>query len=176
MIDYVKKRYKAYRENSTSAKVDVLVTAVSDIQKCVTSLTKKVDEVRDQVFHNGGSSMRDDVSYLRHEVKALALAQNTSIELADDGLFRCTADGRMYLVNTAYANLLGTTKEQILDMEWTQWVDDPQFESKLLSAMKRGTSLNTETYLRNTQGKRIRVKIKIAKHLEDFEGRVMELD
>ena len=175
MIAFVKEKYKNMVANSTAKKVDSLVTSVQELKGTLTEVSSKVNKVAEQVFHNGGSSMRDDVTYLRQEVKALALAHNTSIELADDGLFRCTADGRMYLVNTAYANLLGTTKEQILDMEWTQWVDDPSFEAKLLKALELGTSLSTNTYLKNTHGGRIKVKIKVAKHQEDFEGRVIAL-
>ncbi len=176
MIAFVKEKYKNMVANSTAKKVDSLVTAVQELKCTLTDVSCRVNKVAEQVFHNGGSSMRDDVTYLRQEVKALALAHNTSIELADDGLFRCTADGRVYLVNTAYANLLGTTKEQILDMEWTQWVDDPNFEPKLMKALERGTSLTTETFLKNTHGKRIKVKIKVAKQLEDFEGRVIEME
>lgn len=120
--------------------------------------------------------MRDDISAIRKEVQTLSVSHSVALEMMDDGWFRCTNDGRNYVVNRAYANMLGVTKEQILDREWIQWIPDEEYHERWKRAMESESSFSAQTYMIKPSGERINVRIKVVKFFDDYEGRIVQID
>lgn len=161
MLTYLKKR----KENSVPVQIN-------SINEAIGSLQEQVSKILYQVSHNGGEAMRDDISVIRREVQTLALVQSVGLEIMDEGVFRCTKDGRNYLINRAYANMLGVTKEELLDNNWLQWFPDEEFKSKLLASLEAGASLTARTSIVNSHGDETNVRVKLVRFQEDFEGRI----
>lgn len=162
---YLEKR----KENSVPRKLERL-------EESVTKLVETVEAIQYQVNHNSGYSMRDDISSIKLEVREIAATHAISQEMMEEGMFRCTMDGKNYLVNRAYANMLGVTKEQLEGMEWHQWIDDPAFEHQLQEALSKGYSTTIPTTFRDIDGNKFKVKVKIAKYLEGYEGRITPIE
>lgn len=168
----VRNAYRMIKSYLQKRKENSVPTQLKKLTETVTGLVTSVEQIEYQVKHNSGFSMRDDISTIKLEVRELAAAHAVNQELTDEGMFRCDAEGRNYLVNTAYANLLGVTREQLLDLDWMQWVDDPEYDHKWQPALRKGHSTRIPTTLRDIDGNKIKVKIKIVKYLDGYEGRI----
>lgn len=164
----VKAFLKRRRENSIPSQLSKLHSAVS-------TLSEKVDSIQYQVKHNSGLSMRDDISAIKLEVQELVASNAINREMMEEGLFRCSSDGKNYLVNRAYANMLGVTIEQLLGMEWHRWLDDNQYDVTWKSAFDLGSSLDTETCFKDIDGNRIKVRVKMFRYLDGYEGRIKQI-
>lgn len=149
---------------------------MAELVECVAGISQKVDKIAYQTEHNAGGSMRDDISYVRKEVELLSASTMSSMEMMEDGLFRCSSTGLFFLVNGPFANMLGVTREQLMDHEWTRWFKDVSFQDQMMRAMELGTTFSGETELVDIDGQDVRVRVKLVKFMgSDFEGRVVKL-
>lgn len=149
---------------------------MQNLAQSMASIADQVAKIAYQTEHNAGGSMRDDISYVRKEVELLSASTRTSMEMMEDGLFRCSHAGKIFLVNGPFANMLGVTREQLMDHEWLQWLRDTEFQDRMLRAMEMGTTFTGDTTVQDIDGKNLNVRIKIVKFMgTDFEGRVIQL-
>lgn len=149
---------------------------MEELTESVAGIAEQVKKIAYQIEHNAGGSMRDDISYVRKEVELLSASTMSSMEMMDDGLFRCDKAGLVFLVNGPFANMLGVTREQLMDHEWTRWFSDTHFQDRMLRAMELGASFSGDTDLIDIDGSIVRVRIKLVRFMgTDFEGRVVKL-
>jgi PAS domain S-box-containing protein len=104
---------------------------VRDKMRRVTTALDSVERISDQMFPNGGSSMRDAVDRMSKMMLdmskdvSMSVAQNRSLfEQSDLGMFEGNEEGAVVWANRALRKLSGMRLEQLVGSGWINAVHD----------------------------------------------------
>lgn len=159
--------------DSPWAIVVVLSGAVAVLEKLFKPLTRLWKGVKSffhffKRFHDSVGS----IEKLSANVESLMECRRIDVEMSDIGIFRCDEYGHNYEVNTAYANAIGCTKEQLMDHQWQEYVVSPDYEEKWKRAFNSKSSLITRVKLLTVKGEELSADVKVLRIREGFEGRL----
>lgn len=133
------------------------------------TLQDEVAGISKQVRPNGGGSLMDAVTRTesavqRHgsalqEVRGLLRAQS---DMADDGAFQCTPDGRNTFVNLTYARMLGVGKADLLGNQWKNYIakeDAAAFLAANAAALSEHRPFSGRCFMVRSDGDRVQVDV-----------------
>lgn len=113
--NFIIKKYKAHREYIKSR--NSIPESLKNIQGTVSNIDDRLKNVEYEISPNGGGSMRDSVKIIKAEIEAM-------FWLNPKPSFRTTSKGLNIMVNEAYCNLCGTSSEELLRLNWKNFVED----------------------------------------------------
>jgi PAS domain S-box-containing protein len=125
VINFIIKKYKEHREYIKSR--NSIPESLKNIQGMVSNIDTRLQNVEYEISPNGGGSMRDSVKIIKAEIEAM-------FWLNSKPSFRTTSKGLNIMVNEAYCNLCGTSSEELLKLNWKNFVED---EHQLDDYMRR---------------------------------------
>jgi PAS domain-containing protein len=122
---FIVKKYKERREYIKSR--DSIPTSLNKIADSVNNIDTRLKNVEYEISPNGGGSMKDSVKIIKAEIEAM-------FWLNPHPSFRTTYKGLNIMVNQAYCNLCGTSSEELLKLNWKNFIED---ENQLDDYMRR---------------------------------------
>jgi PAS domain S-box-containing protein len=169
-------RLKLIREKGSFADIEVQVfTKSGDRRTCL--MSSELIELQGKLYTV--NTLRDVTEHLETE-RALRQSEEKYRSLVDNiklGIYRATADpqGRFLEVNPAMSEILGYSKEELLNMNVTSLYDRPEERQQLLAqAMTQDRMINRRS-LRRKDGTKIMTLAKIAV-VKDSQGKILYLD
>lgn len=88
-----------------------------EIKLGITNLDTRLKNVEYEISPNGGGSMKDSLKIITAEIEAM-------FWLNPKPSFRTTSRGMNIQVNEAYCHLCATTSEELLRLNWKNFIDD----------------------------------------------------
>jgi PAS domain S-box-containing protein len=159
--------------NSNWATVAILSGAVAVLEKLFKPLRSLFKGIKSFfLFFKKFVDSVDQIGKLSEDVQLLIECRKIDVEMSDIAIFRCDDHGNNYEVNTAYANAIGCTKEQLMGMNWTFFVRSQDYEGKWKKAFDDKTSLITQVRISTTKGEELTADVKILRISNGFEGRM----
>lgn len=99
-----------------------LVTAAITRWRQRGQLHADVKAIREQVFSNGGSSLRDAVDRIADELHVEREIRRATSQHAAVPLWEADANGNIFWCNASFAKLLGVSTEDLKDHGWLSMV------------------------------------------------------
>lgn len=159
--------------NSPWAMVAVLSGAVAILEKLFKPLTRLWKGVKSFFgFFKRFYNSVDQIEKLSKDINNLIECRRIDVEMSDIGIFRCDEYGHNYEVNTAYANAIGCTKEQLMGLQWQEYVVSQDYEEKWKKAFQSKSSLVTKIKILTVKGEELTADVKVLKISDGFEGRL----
>ena len=119
---------KKYKERQEYVKArNSMPESLKNIQGSVSNIDTRLKNVEYEISPNGGGSMKDAVKIIKAEIEAM-------FWLNPKPSFRVTSKGLNIMVNEAYCNLCATSSEELLRLNWKNFVED---EHQLDDYMRR---------------------------------------
>jgi PAS domain-containing protein len=87
------------------------------IKSGIDNLDTRLKNVEYEISPNGGGSMKDSLKIIKAEIEAM-------FWLNPKPSFRTTSKGMNVQVNEAYCHLCATTSEELLRLNWKNFIDD----------------------------------------------------
>jgi PAS domain-containing protein len=125
VTNFIIKKYKKHKEYIESR--NSIPESLKNIQGTVSNIDLRLQNVEYEISPNGGGSMRDSVKIIKAEIEAM-------FWLNPKPSFRVTSKGLNIMVNEAYCNLCATSSEELLRLNWKNFVED---EHQLDDYMRR---------------------------------------
>jgi PAS domain-containing protein len=123
--NFIIKKYKNHKEYIESR--NSIPESLKNIQGMVSNIDVRLQNVEYEISPNGGGSMRDSVKIIKAEIEAM-------FWLNPKPSFRVTSKGLNIMVNEAYCNLCATSSEELLRLNWKNFMED---EHQLDDYMRR---------------------------------------
>ena len=123
--NFIIKKYKNHKEYIESR--NSIPESLKNIQGTVSNIDVRLKNVEYEISPNGGGSMKDAVKIIKAEIEAM-------FWLNPKPSFRVTSKGLNIMVNEAYCNLCATSSEELLRLNWKNFVED---EHQLDDYMRR---------------------------------------
>jgi PAS domain-containing protein len=123
--NFIIKKYKNHKEYIESR--NSIPESLKNIQGTVSNIDLRLQNVEYEISPNGGGSMRDSVKIIKAEIEAM-------FWLNPKPSFRVTSKGLNIMVNEAYCNLCATSSEELLRLNWKNFMED---EHQLDDYMRR---------------------------------------
>lgn len=79
---------------------------------------EKIDNIHEQMFTNGGSTLRDAVNRIEYRINLLEKKQGIYILDTPHGVYESNEDGEVTSVNRTMCRLTGKTENEILGNGW----------------------------------------------------------
>lgn len=90
---------------------------LQEIKSGISNLDNRIKNVEYEISPNGGGSMKDSLKIIKAEIEAM-------FWLNPKPSFRTTSKGLNIQVNEAYCHLCGTSSEELLRLNWKNYVED----------------------------------------------------
>lgn len=132
--------------------------------------------VSTELRHNGGTSLKDYISKLDLQMRSIAVKMNAYIEFDKRGIFICDYGGKNRTVNETYANIIGCTKEELLDKNWENFIVDVEaYRTKYAEAFLQRRRFQTDLLFKKKSGEIIKGQLTAISYpeLEGYVGYII---
>lgn len=106
------KKYKNYNKSKHE-----MPEILQEIKLGISNLDARLKNVEYEISPNGGGSMKDSLKIIKAEIEAV-------FWLNPKPSFRTTSKGMNIQVNEAYCHLCATSSEELLRLNWKNYIED----------------------------------------------------
>lgn len=135
----------------------------------------KIDAIHEQMFTNGGKTLRDAVNRIENRITLLEKQQNIYIMDTPHGVFNSNKDGRFTTVNRTLCRMTGKTEGELLGNGWINSVSERDRERVVDSwkyAIENEIEFSTSFDITDTDGFQFRVRC-TANPMKSADGKLL---
>ena len=124
-----------------------LTKIVLPLHKIFTRLDEVIqnqEDVKKEIFHNGGSSIKDAITRIDVRTNEIQSLQHAMIGIDDIPSFRTNAKGEVVFVNTAWCDFVGLDSAEALGYGWMAAVPD-ELKDSVTKNMQTVQTLHFDT-------------------------------
>jgi PAS domain-containing protein len=143
LVTFIELRWKPLRQLYKG------IAALEQSNRNYESVQKELGDLKTLLNHelkrNGGQSLKDSLTRTEELVRRLAAQAHVGMDLHPYGIFMCDFNGRFFYVNRTLANKLQSTKEELKDMGWHNFLaTDEDYADRLTEYLKDKRDISSE--------------------------------
>jgi PAS domain S-box-containing protein len=155
---------------------------IAEIAADLRGLHNKVDHLVKETSPNGGSTIKDVMNRVSHDVRIIGAKSRAYKEGLDVPMGECDVNGQLIWSSSPFQLLLGVTEDEITGSSWQNYIADYDVDRVLRTwekAVKDHSFYRSRHHMRSSTGREFPVEI-VARPIFDpltdhFEGWVWRL-
>lgn len=143
--------------------------------KSMVDSLNKIDAIHEQMFTNGGKTMRDAVNRIENRLTLLEKQQEVYIMDTPHCVFNTSSDGKFTYVNRTMCRVTGRMESELLGSGWINSVDELDRERVDRSweyALENGIEFSSSFRMIDSDGETFMVKL-TANPMKSQDGKVI---
>lgn len=135
----------------------------------------KIDAIHEQMFTNGGKTMRDAVNRIENRLTLLEKQQSIYIMDTPHGVFNTSPDGKFTYVNRTLCRMTGKSENELTGAGWMNSVsegDRDRIHKSWEYALSNEIELVTTFYMVDVDGSEFKVKC-TANPMRSADGKII---
>lgn len=135
----------------------------------------KIDAIHEQMFTNGGKTLRDAVNRIENRITLLENQQNIYIMDTPHGVFNSNKEGKFISVNRTLCRMTGKTEGELLGRGWINSVaeyDRERVDDSWKYALEHEIEFSTSFDITDIDGAHFKVKC-TANPMKSADGKLL---